>query len=166
MARRIGIEEGSRQWADIQRAALLHDVGKIGVSDNILHKPGPLSPEEWQEMRRHPSIGYDMLKGASFLSTASEIVWSHHERYDGKGYPRGLAGEAICLGARIFAVADTFDAMTSDRPYRKATGWETAREEIERNSGTQFDPRVVEVFLALVEDWVANRERTDERRAA
>jgi putative nucleotidyltransferase with HDIG domain len=166
MARRMGIEEGSREWTDIQRAALLHDVGKIGVPDEILHKPGPLSPEEWRQMRKHPAIGHEMLKGASFLSAASEIVRSHHERYDGKGYPRGLAGEAIPLGARIFAVADTFDAMTSDRPYRKALGWELAHDEIVRNSGTQFDPRVVETFLALVEDWVANLQPREESRAA
>jgi HD-GYP domain-containing protein (c-di-GMP phosphodiesterase class II) len=100
------------------------------------------------------------------LSKASEIVYSHHERYDGKGYPRGLAGEAIPLGARIFAVADTLDAMTSDRPYRKAMTWETARDEIARNSGTQFDPHVVKVFLELFDEWIANGAYSDRRRAA
>lgn len=166
MARHMGIEEGSAEWLDIQRAALLHDVGKIGVSDYILHKPGPLSPEEWQEMRRHPTIGHEMLSEVSFLSKASEIVYSHHERYDGQGYPRGLAGEAIPLGARIFAVADTLDAMTSDRPYRKAMTWETARDEIARNSGTQFDPQVVKIFLELFDEWIANGEYAERRRAA
>jgi HD-GYP domain-containing protein (c-di-GMP phosphodiesterase class II) len=144
-------------------------VGKIGVSDFILHKPGPLTPEEWEEMRRHPSIGYEMLKGVRFLAGPAEIVYSHHERFDGKGYPSTLAGDEIPLGSRIFAVADTFDAMTSDRPYRRALPWEAAREEIARHSGTQFDPQVVEAFLQAYEDWVEKREKekvAERRRAA
>jgi HD-GYP domain-containing protein (c-di-GMP phosphodiesterase class II) len=162
IARRLGFQPGNPAWEDLKRAALLHDVGKIGVSDFILHKPGPLTPEEWEEMRRHPGIAHDMLRGVSFLSKPSEVVLSHHERFDGKGYPRGLASEEIPIGARIFAVADTFDAMTSDRPYRRALPWEAARDEIVRNSGSQFDPQVVEAFLQAYEEWV---ERGDEERA-
>ena len=92
MARRLGIKEGSAEWMDIERASLLHDVGKIGIADSILNKPGPLTAEEWQEMREHPAIGYEMLRDVKFLSVAAEIVYSHHERYDGKGYPKGAQG--------------------------------------------------------------------------
>ncbi|MGA2284735.1 MAG: HD domain-containing phosphohydrolase [Dehalococcoidia bacterium] len=163
MARELGIEERSDKWLDIERASLLHDVGKIGVSDAILNKPGPLTSEEWQQMRKHPAIGYEMLKDVKFLSSAAEIVYAHHERFDGKGYPVGLAGEDVPLGARIFAVADAFDAMTSNRPYRRALSVDKAREEIVGNSGSQFDPRIVEAFLHCIEDWTANLK---ERQAA
>jgi len=153
MARRLGIREGSAEWIDIERASLLHDVGKIGVPDSILNKPGPLTADEWQEMRKHPAIGYEMLREVKFLSAAAEIVYSHHERYDGKGYPKGLKDGEIPLGSRIFAVADAFDAMTSDRPYRRALDWRKAREEIVNNSGVQFDPKVVEAFLKCLDAW-------------
>jgi hypothetical protein len=171
IARRLGFHPGTPIWEDMKRAALLHDVGKIGVSDFILHKPGPLTPEEWEEMRRHPVIGYEMLKGVRFLAAPTEIVHSHHERFDGKGYPRALAGDEIPVGARIFAVADTFDAMTSDRPYRRALPWEAARDEIVRNSGTQFDPQVVEAFLQAYEGWAETQAKekaaaSERRRAA
>lgn len=151
MARQLEIEEESQAWVDMQRGALLHDVGKIGVPDHVLHKAGPLTPEEWDDMKHHPQIGYEMLKDISFLSGAADIVHAHHERFDGKGYPRGLAGDEIPLGARIFAAADAFDAMTSERPYRKPLPPEMARDEILRHSGTQFDPQVVQVFLFLYE---------------
>jgi HD-GYP domain-containing protein (c-di-GMP phosphodiesterase class II) len=171
IAHRLGLRPETPVWEDLKRAALLHDVGKIGVSDFILHKPGPLSPEEWEEMRRHPVIGYEMLKGVRFLAGPTEIVHSHHERFDGKGYPQALAGDEIPLGARIFAVADTFDAMTSDRPYRRALPWEVARDEIVRHSGTQFDPQAVEAFLQAYEQWVQTRAKEkataeEKRRAA
>ena len=169
IARCLGLRLNTGEWEDLKRAALLHDVGKIGVSDFILHKPGPLTPEEWQEMRRHPDIGYEMLRGVRFLAKPSEIVYAHHERFDGKGYPSALAGDDIPLGARVFAVADTFDAMTSDRPYRRALPWETARDEIVRHSGTQFDPQVVQGFLQAYERWVEEREKeqsAERRRAA
>jgi len=162
MARILGIREGTYEWTDMYRGALLHDVGKIGVPDFILHKPGPLTPEEWDDMKRHPNIGHDMLKEISFLSGAASIVHCHHERFDGKGYPRGLAGDEIPLGARIFTIADAFDAMTSDRPYRKALPPEMAREEVVRHSGTQFDPQVVQAFL-LVYDELEKDARTAER---
>lgn len=163
MATELGVPEGGDEWLDIERASLLHDVGKIGISDTILNKPGPLTPEEWQQMRKHPAIGYDMLKEVRFLSSAAKIVYTHHERYDGKGYPEGLKGDDVPLGARIFAVADAFDAMTSNRPYRRALSVDKAREEIVSNSGTQFDPKVVEAFLCCLPDW---EMRLKEREAA
>jgi putative nucleotidyltransferase with HDIG domain len=135
----------------IARGAFLHDIGKMGVPDHILRKPGPLTVEERNIMRRHCEIGYAVLERIPFLKEAAEIVLSHQEFYDGTGYPRGLKGEQIPLGARIFAVADTLDAMISDRPYRKALPISAARKEIELYSGKQFDPRVVEVFLAQPE---------------
>jgi putative nucleotidyltransferase with HDIG domain len=132
----------------IARGAFLHDIGKMGIPDHILRKPGPLTPEEREIMRRHCEIGYSVLARIPFLREAAEIVLAHQEFYDGTGYPRHLRGEQIPLGARIFAVADTLDAMISDRPYRKALPISAAREEIQRYSGTQFDPQVVKVFLA------------------
>src|SRR6204780_73810 len=146
MARIMGVDKA--QLRHIARGAFLHDIGKMGVPDSILTKPGPLTAQERNVMRRHCDIGYSVLERIPFLKEAAEIVLSHQECYDGSGYPRGLKGEQIPLGARIFAVADTLDAMISDRPYRKALPVSAAREEIERFSGRQFDPRVVEVFLA------------------
>jgi response regulator RpfG family c-di-GMP phosphodiesterase len=147
IADRMGVPAALRP--DIARGALLHDIGKIGVPDAILLKPGPLTPAEWEEMRRHPQTGFKMLESIPFLAVPSQIVLSHQERWDGAGYPRGLVGEAIPLGARIFAIADTLDAITSDRPYRKGSAIERAREEIQRFRGIQFDPRCVDAFLAL-----------------
>lgn len=127
--------------------ALLHDIGKIGVPDAILLKPGSLTESEWVEMRRHPEIGREILKGIPFLSEAEEIVFNHEERFDGSGYPRGLTGKAIPWGARIFAVIDTLDAMTSKRPYHSALSFDSAKREILKMSGLQFDPKAVEHFL-------------------
>lgn len=135
------------------RGGLLHDVGKIGISDAILHKPGPLDDEEWQIMRQHPGIGARILQRIGFLEHALEVVLYHHERYDGKGYPHGLQGEDIPVTARIFAVADAYDAMRSNRPYRAAMSHEEALAELRRCAGTQFDPKVVEVFLQVVTQW-------------
>ncbi|HSP19792.1 MAG TPA: HD domain-containing phosphohydrolase [Myxococcaceae bacterium] len=134
---------------EIGRGALLHDIGKIGVPDAVLLKPAKLTAEEWKEMRRHPDIGYEMIQNIEFLSIPATIVLSHQEKFDGKGYPRGLRGEEIHIGARIFAVADTLDAMTSDRPYRKGTTFENAVDEIQRCAGSQFDPEVVRAFLDI-----------------
>jgi cyclic di-GMP phosphodiesterase len=133
----------------IARGAFLHDVGKMAIPDNILRKPGKLNEEEIAIMREHCWRGYQMVKKIPFLQEASEIVYSHQEKFDGSGYPRGLKGEEIPLGARIFAIADTLDAMTSDRPYRPAQSWQAAREEIERFKGRQFDPEVVAVFQSM-----------------
>ncbi|HUP19325.1 MAG TPA: HD domain-containing phosphohydrolase [Gemmatimonadota bacterium] len=143
------MDQSAEELMDLRFGAMLHDIGKIGIPDSILLKPGPLTEEEWVEMRRHPSIGHEILRDIGFLGGAAEIVLSHHERYDGKGYPRGLAGEEIPLGARIFAVADTFDSMTTDRPYRKAMPYEAVVEEVRRCSGGQFDPNAVEAFLRI-----------------
>lgn len=133
----------------IARAAFLHDIGKMAISDQILRKPGPLTTQERDVMRTHCEIGFKIVTRISFLKEAAEIVLSHQEYFDGTGYPRGLWGDQIPLGARIFAVADALDAMISDRPYRRALSITFAQEEIKRCSGTQFDPKVVEVFLAM-----------------
>ncbi|MBI4300855.1 MAG: HD-GYP domain-containing protein [Chloroflexi bacterium] len=141
----------NEQLKSMEYGALLHDVGKIGVPDAVLNKAGPLSEDEWAEMRKHPFLGYLMLSDIKFLFEAAEMVWAHHERYDGKGYPRGLAGEAIPLGSRIFAVVDAYDAITSNRPYRKARSQHDALADIQRNYGSQFDPAVVTAFKRLIE---------------
>ena len=146
----------------IARGAFLHDIGKMAIPDAILRKPGRLSPDEQAIMQGHAYDGYQMLRKIPFLQEAAEIVYSHQERYDGSGYPRGLKGDQIPLGARIFAVADTFDAMTSDRPYRAAQSISSGRREIERNVGTQFDPEVVRVFLSVPERiWVELRSEIE-----
>lgn len=149
ISRQLGVAEDSDDWVAIHRGALLHDVGTIAVPDSILRKPGSLSAAERSEIQHHPDVGFQMLRDIPLLAEAAEIVRSHHERFDGKGYPRGLAGDEIVLGARVFATADAFDAMTSDRPYRKALRPELARDEIIRHSGQQFDPRVVQAFLSV-----------------
>jgi response regulator RpfG family c-di-GMP phosphodiesterase len=160
LARELGID--GRELDDIERGATLHDIGKIGVRDAVLLKPGPLDDKEWAEMRRHPALGYDILKGIGFLERARLIPLHHQERFDGTGYPQGLAGEAICAGARVFAVVDTYDAITSDRPYRKCRTYEVARQEIEKFSGTQFDPTVVVAWLRISQaEWDAIREELE-----
>ena len=128
--------------------SLLHDIGKIAIPDAVLLKEGPLSEEEWSIMRSHPQRGHDIVAGLPFMTRAAEIVLCHEERYDGGGYPQGLAGDAIPWGARLFAVIDTLDAMTSDRPYRQGLPFDEAKAEILHMSGSQFDPRAVEAFVA------------------
>jgi putative nucleotidyltransferase with HDIG domain len=149
IARRLSIK--GAELEEIGRGALLHDIGKIGVPDAVLLKPGKLTPEEWVEMRKHPEIGFNMIEPIPFLRIPAQIVLSHQERYDGQGYPRNLRKDEIHIGARIFAVADTLDAMTSDRPYRKGTSFANAIAEIARCAGTQFDPEVVKAFLDIGE---------------
>lgn len=162
VAENMGIQEPEMAW--IRQGAILHDVGKIGVPDAILRKAGKLDPGEWEEMKKHPEMGYRMLQHIHFLAPALDIVFCHQERWDGSGYPRGLKGEGIPLGARIFAVVDTFDAMTSDRPYRPAMSIEAARDEVHQYAGSQFDPKVARVFLSIDEEtWRRIRERVHRR---
>jgi len=150
LASDLGIAEGSGEWNDLERASLLHDVGQFAIRSSILYKTTSLSEEEWAEMRKHPDIGWNMLRQIETLEGAAEIVRAHHEHYDGSGYPCGLRGDEIPRGARIFAVADAFDAITSDRPYRDARSHIVAVEEIMANSGSQFDPQVVESLLRVL----------------
>jgi cyclic di-GMP phosphodiesterase len=130
----------------------LHDIGKVGVPESILCKEGPLTAEEWEVMRAHPLVGADIVAPMGFLAETVSLIRHHHERFDGSGYPDGLKADAIPLTARIFAVADSFDAMTSDRPYRDSIGIERALAEIRSGAGTQFDPEVVRVFVDMIED--------------
>ncbi|HXQ32642.1 MAG TPA: HD domain-containing phosphohydrolase, partial [Anaerolineales bacterium] len=148
LARRFGFNE--EEVLHIRRGALLHDIGKMGVPDNILLKPDSLTEEEWIIMRKHTQYAYDLLKPIAFLRSALDIPSCHHEKWDGTGYPRGLKGEDIPLAARIFAVVDVYDALTSDRPYRQAWPKEKALEHIRSLAGLHFDPQVVDAFLKMV----------------
>jgi PAS domain S-box-containing protein/putative nucleotidyltransferase with HDIG domain len=149
LARKLGIQKDA--LIHIRRGAMLHDIGKMAVSDGILLKRGSLSDDEWELMKKHPQYAYDMLSSIEYLRPAMDIPYSHHERWDGSGYPRGLAGEEIPLAARIFAVVDVWDALQSDRPYRDAWTEEAAIEYLEDQKGKEFDPRVVDAFLELIE---------------
>lgn len=163
-SRRIGEAYGlsAPELDTIEQGALLHDIGKIGVRDAILLKPGKLTPEEWVEMKLHPEFGHRMLARIPYLHDAAQIVLQHQERFDGKGYPKELAGEDIVIGARIFCVADTMDAICSDRPYRQGRPLAVAKEEIRRCSGTQFDPRVVDAYFSVPDaDWEAIKARVE-----
>jgi response regulator RpfG family c-di-GMP phosphodiesterase len=148
-AREYGMPEA--EMSDLAHGVLLHDIGKIGIPDGILLKPGPLTPDEWKTMRTHPEIGRRLIEKIPFLRGAVPIVYSHHEKWDGSGYPRGLAAEEIPVGARIFSVVDAFDAMTFDRPYSKAIAFDAAKAELKRCAGAHFDPSVVEAFLRVPE---------------
>jgi HD-GYP domain-containing protein (c-di-GMP phosphodiesterase class II) len=139
-------------FPDAEFGFLLHDVGKVGVPERILNKPGPLTAAEWRVMRTHPTIGYQILAGIPGMDNASEIVRCHHEMWTGDGYPAGLAREEIPLPARVFQVVDAFDAMTTDRPYRAALTVDHATGELQRVAGTQFDPELVAAFLEIVDD--------------
>lgn len=150
LAEKMGVH--GEDLVHIRRGSLLHDIGKIAIPDNILQKPGPLTDEEWETMRRHPSIAYEMLSSIHFLEPALEIPYHHHEKWDGSGYPQGLKGEEIPLAARIFAIVDVWDALSSDRPYRKAWQEEKVLGYIKEQSGTHFDPAVVKAFISLLEE--------------
>ena len=136
----------------IEYAALMHDIGKIGIDEAILHKPGKLTPEEREIIKKHPEIGNRIIAPVAFLSPVAPMVLYHQEWYDGQGYPDGLAGEEIPLGARIVAVIDAFDAMTSDRPYRKALSRDIAVGELNKGANTQFDPKVVNAFIEVLRE--------------
>jgi putative nucleotidyltransferase with HDIG domain len=160
IAQALGWSE--KQLSGLARGAYLHDIGKLGIPDGILLKPGPLSTDERTVMQRHVEIGFNLVADIPFLAGAAEIILTHHERYDGSGYPCGLKGDDILPSARIFAIADSFDAITSDRPYRRASSFESGRAIIRNCSGTQFDPQAVNAFLAIDEAvWpaIANDQR-------
>ena len=148
LSREMGIREN--ELINVRRGALLHDIGKMGIPDSILQKPGPLTDEEWQVMHRHPTFAFEMLSPISYLRQALDIPHSHHERWDGTGYPQGLKERQIPLAARIFAIVDVWDALRSDRPYRKAWSEEKALRHIKEQAGKYFDPQVVEAFLTLI----------------
>jgi putative nucleotidyltransferase with HDIG domain len=146
LAAKMGV--GHEEKIDIRRGALLHDIGKMGIPDSILLKPGRLSEDEWAIMRKHPLFAYQMLSPIPFLERASQIPYCHHEKWDGSGYPRGLKGADIPVSARLFAIVDVFDAITSDRPYGKARPREEACRMVAEQAGKHFDPQVVQLFLA------------------
>jgi putative nucleotidyltransferase with HDIG domain len=144
--------------------ALLHDIGKIGIPDAILRKPDKLNNDEWRVMKSHPTIGYNVLRRIKFLEPAAQIVLHHHEAFDGGGYPNGLSGDNIPLGAKIFNIADAIDTITSDRPYKKALSFEIAASELKKHSGQQFDPQIIEIFeKAGVDFWVQKKLKIEER---
>jgi putative nucleotidyltransferase with HDIG domain len=160
LAHAIGVHE--KELLHMQRGALLHDIGKMGVPDHILLKPDKLTEEEWEVMRKHPVFAYEMLSPIAYLRPALDIPYCHHEKWDGTGYPRGLKGEQIPLAARIFAVVDVWDALISDRPYRKGWTREKARAYLLEQAGAHFDPRAVDAFLAVLdEDEIAKPNDID-----
>ncbi|NCC34930.1 MAG: HD domain-containing protein, partial [Chloroflexia bacterium] len=146
------VEMSDAELVHIRRGALLHDIGKMGIPDAILLKPGPLTPEEWEIMKRHPTYAYELLYPITYLRPALAIPYCHHEKWDGTGYPRGLKGEAIPLAARLFAIVDVWDALRSDRPYRKAWPEDRVHEHLASLSGTHFDPQVVELFFRVLNE--------------
>jgi cyclic di-GMP phosphodiesterase len=148
LAEAVGVRDPGA-LESIRRGALLHDAGKMAIPDSILKKPGPLTHKEWEVIRRHPTLGYGLVRDLKLVPEVGNIILGHHERYDGAGYPKGLRGEAIPLEARVFAVADTLDAVTSHRPYRAPRDFRAARRELVDNAGKQFDPKVVDVFCGL-----------------
>lgn len=164
---RLSVTTGERlrldpqQLIDLSFGAYLHDIGKVKVPDAILKKEGSLTDTEWEEMKRHPDYGADMLREKDFLGSAADIVRAHHERFDGTGYPRGLKGDDIPIGARVVAVVDAYDAITSVRPYKKAAAKEEAIRKLRKNAGTQFDPQVVQAFLEVLKVSDARRTAAD-----
>jgi HD-GYP domain-containing protein (c-di-GMP phosphodiesterase class II) len=147
-----------QELVHVRRGALMHDIGKMAIPDSILKKPGSLEEDEWIEMRKHPVYAYEMLSRIAYLAPSLAIPYCHHEKWDGSGYPRGISGEEIPLEARIFAVADVWDALCSDRPYRKALTVQKALEYIEGNRGNHFDPDVVDAFLVVYQQKLAPRD--------
>jgi len=160
------LDLGERDMRILSQGALLHDIGKIAIPDSILLKEGPLTSEEWIVMRSHAEKGYEIVSRSPFLKESAEIVHSHQEKYDGTGYPRGLAGDDICMGARIFAVVDAYDAMRTDRPYRKAMRTSDAINELRTYSGTQFDPTVIEAALRCIDQMERVRALTTDIEAS
>jgi HD-GYP domain-containing protein (c-di-GMP phosphodiesterase class II) len=145
LAKASGVDSG--EWTNIRRGALLHDIGKIGVPESILNKPGPLTEHEWEIMRRHPALAFDLLSPIEVLHSALDIPWCHHEFWDGSGYPRGLKRDQIPLAARIFSVVDVWDSLTSSRPFRLPWQPERVKGYLLERAGTQFDPQIVDLFI-------------------
>jgi HD-GYP domain-containing protein (c-di-GMP phosphodiesterase class II) len=173
LALAIGGELGlsDKELSHLEQVAMLHDMTRLELPKSILGKAGPLTADEWQKIQKHPELGYEMVSNAPFLREAGEIILCHHERYDGGGYPRGLKGEEMPLAARVFAVADAYSAMTSDRPYRKAVPHTAAIREIRGSAGAQFDPEVVDAFLeadckGLIEDNAFLQDKGEEEAVA
>ena len=160
LARALGVPED--EIIHLRRGALLHDIGKMAIPDGILQKPGPLTEDEWREMRRHPEYAHEMLSPIIYLRLALDIPYSHHERWDGTGYPRGLKGEEIPLSARIFSIVDVWDALLSNRPYRQGCTEESVLEYIKNHAGTSFDPHLVQEFLILHQKGVFKETKTDQ----
>jgi putative nucleotidyltransferase with HDIG domain len=154
IAKNLGIN--GAQLVQIEHGALLHDIGKLRIPDSILWKPSELTPEEWEIMRRHPEYGYEFVRKIGFLQGAADIILSHHERFDGTGYPRGLKGNEISLGARIFSMVDAVDAIVCDRPYHRGSAFSVARDEILFRAGTHFDPELVEPTLKHLDEYLKN----------
>lgn len=152
IVKNMGIDNG--ELVQIEHGALLHDIGKLRIPDSILWKPSELTREEWEIMRKHPEYGYEFVQKIGFLKEAADIILSHHEKFDGTGYPRGLKGKEISFGARIFSLVDTIDALVYDRPYHRGTAFPLACEEIRKRSGTHFDPELVEPALELLTDYL------------
>lgn len=160
LAQTLGVHD-RKTLDNIRKGALLHDVGKIAIPDSILKKPTPLTTEEWKKIRLHPTLGYGLIKEIKLLEEVGNIILYHHEKYDGSGYPKGLKNDEIPLESRIFALADALDAITSFRPYRKERDFQTAKEEIQRNAGSQFDSKVVDAFCSIsLETWEKIRFET------
>jgi HD-GYP domain-containing protein (c-di-GMP phosphodiesterase class II) len=156
----IAMEQSESELKELKTVGLLHDIGKIAIDEKILNKPDKLTNEEWNDIKRHPEIGYRILSSVNDMAELAEFVLAHHERWDGGGYPKGLKGVEIPLQARIITVADTFDAMTSERAYRSAIPDDIAIAELKRNAGTQFDPEIVRIFT----EKVMNRKLRQENR--
>jgi putative nucleotidyltransferase with HDIG domain len=161
IARKLGV--GESELLQIEHGALLHDLGKLRIPDSILWKPSELSQEEWEIMRKHPEYGFDFVQRIEFLKSAADIILSHHEKYDGSGYPRGLKGGEISLAARIFSVVDAVDALAFDRPYHRGIHFATVREEILKRSGTHFDPNLVSPALDLMGECLKTAGRPSEK---
>lgn len=147
-ARELKLSEEKQEL--LRKVSQLHDIGKIGIKEEILNKPGRLTPEEWEEIKHHPFIGYQIIQPVEFLGEGRDIMLYHQERFDGKGYPAGLKGEQIPLGARMLAIVDSYDAMNTDRPYRKRLSLKEILSELKKNSGAQFDPKLVKVFIKML----------------
>ena len=157
IAKKLGLNAG--ELTQIEHGALLHDLGKLRIPDSILWKPSALTPEEWEIMRKHPEYGFEFVQKIGFLREAADIILSHHEKYDGTGYPRGLKGKEISLAARIFALVDAVDALVFDRPYHRGTGFAAVREEVMKRSGSHFDPDLVVFALDLLSSYFPDEGR-------